>query len=226
MAGAVVVFAFVLSTVVPTLVCVLVARGIGLGVPEVQFGVWGPRVRQPIGASILTVTPWLFSSSYTLKDFPNREVHADASGASFHELNPMLRAAVVVAGPLSMLLACMLPMGVGALASFVAGFSQIVAGAISPFGSAQTLLAGFWGLASTQPWDALALLLTKFAAFNLLPLPSLPGGNALVQLIRWRRPDYPAGLGSVLFIGLMVTALIGLSWAAGAAWFILSGTGK
>jgi hypothetical protein len=68
-----------------------------------------------------------------------------------------------------------------------------------------------------------AVVLTKFVAFSLLPLPSLPGGNAILQLVRWRRQNYPQWFGILLQLGLLSVLLLVLSWVVAFVWFALHG---
>ncbi len=213
--------AILFFTVFSTLICFVAAKTIGLGVPLIELGVWGPKLNFSLGASKFRITPWLFASSYTIKESPNLDLYGDHPGKPFNAVNPLLRAAIIVCGPFGLLLLCTSILGATTFSVFKNGFWQIFAGALSPFGLAQILISSFWQAASVAPLEYGAVVLAKFAAFALLPLPSQSGGNAILQIVRWNRKDYPNYFGILFQLGMLGVLLLALSWAIAFAWFLL-----
>lgn len=218
---AIVVTALLIANVLPTVASALLARALGLAVPRVDLGVWRPRLRSDIGGTAVTLTPWQLSSSYLLKDAANRDDYPETPGRLFDSVPPLVRALVIVTGPLLLLLATVPALGMEAFTAFAAGFGQIVAGALSPFGEAQALLAGFRETAAATPVRSVAIVVSKLAAFALLPIPPQPGGNALLQLLRGRRLETPGWFGTVQLVGLLAVLAIAASWVAAGAHALL-----
>lgn len=122
------------------------------------------------------------------------------------------RLLVVLAGPLATL-------GVGLvlgapLAAFVRGFGQPVAGALAPTVEGARLLHALAELLRGPYLGALALLALKFAAFNLLPGPSLAGFQALEALASLvaRRPVKAPGW--VTAGGVVAVVALAVGWLA------------
>lgn len=211
---AIVVIALLIANVLPTVAAAVLARALGLAVPRVDLGVWRPRLRSRIGSTAVTLTPWQLSSSYLIKDAADQDDYPTTPGRLFGSVNPPGRALIVVSGPLLLLLATVPVLGASAFAAFAAGFGQIVAGALSPFGEAQALLAGFRETAAATPVRSVAIVVTKLAAFALLPIPPQPGGNALLQLLRGHRAGYPDWFAAAQLVGLLAVLGIVVSWVA------------
>lgn len=209
-----------LASTLTTLMTAALARALGVGVPAVEFGIGRPRLERQLHATRVRVTPWLLASSCTLKDDANLDLYGELPGRSFGTLHPLVRVAVVLAGPLAMLAACVAIGGPGAFTGFLLAFDQIVAGALSPLGQAQVYLAGFWRAAEPAPVVTGAALLAKFMAFQLLPLPMLAGGSAWLQLARWRQPDLPTWTRPTIYVGLvLILAMVG-AWTVALAAFL------
>lgn len=105
-----------------------------------------------------------------------------------------------------------------ALEAFLALPAQLLAGAVSPLGEAQVLLARAADALRSSPFPVvLALVMAKFAAFNLLPLPPLNGGAAVAALgRRLGLASYwpPAANGALLCLWMAVMALWALALGA------------
>ncbi|MBU4610260.1 site-2 protease family protein [Achromobacter sp. GG226] len=106
------------------------------------------------------------------------------------------------------------------LHAVVAGFGQIVAGAISPLDEAQGLIAqAEQALVGLPLLGVLGWVAAKLAAFNLLPLPAANGGFVLAALGRALgiQRYWPSGLTMLL---LFVYVAIAMSWlvAFGSYW--------
>lgn len=124
-----------------------------------------------------------FGGYVRMKDSRSEDLPAEQCHDAFDHQPGWLQAAI----PLG---ACATTLGVGILIlgapgwdAFVAGFSQILLGALAPLSTAQALLGSFFSFIEARGFVAsFGLLCTKTAAFNLLPLPALNGGDALLAL--------------------------------------------
>lgn len=149
------------------------------------------------------------------------------SGRTFQDLHWWERI-VLNSGPILLLLAVSAiilgPASAGR--SFIATYSQMLEGVRLGKQSAMPLLSGFINLIETGSLlTALAILATKEAAFNCIPIPSLNGGAILKELIpatlRRRIPQniYVLAqlLSFVLVFGLVIYWIFAFLIAAGFA---------
>lgn len=215
--------AVVITNVTPILIISALTKSLGVGVPKIQFGVWSPKLEFKFGTSSLIVTPWQLSSSCTVKDRANLDIYSNVPGTLFGDLHPLLRFLIAISGSIVLLASTVPVLGTQAFLSLLDGFSQVIEGALAPFSYAQELLAGFAQTARLQPITAGAIAITKLLAFSLLPLPPNNGGNALLQLIQWRRAEPPQWAGVVQHMGIFAILAIALSWACAAIAFAIHG---
>lgn len=211
--------AILLCVVVHLAAIAWLARYLGITVREVSIGL-GPTLVRGKGfrLGLFPVGGYVRLRSIHEEDVPVDEVRSTLEGASV-----IKQFAVALFGCLVLLvLACVLA-GSHALAAFLNMPTQIVAGAIPPFETAQKLLIE----TSTFLRDAPATLIlgvvaAKFAALNLLPLPALNGGAALGVLGRASgiaRVWPQAATNALLFVwlGLLALWLLALvTWLSGA----------
>lgn len=104
------------------------------------------------------------------------------------------------------------------IASVPTIWKAIVAGALSPLSEAQVLLASAGAQLKTA--DALSrvgLVFLVLGAFNLLPIPVLNGGNAIMSLVLDR--DSPLAA-TVFKIGLLALLLMVASWILALVGFV------
>lgn len=208
------------ASTVPVLVSAFGARALGVAVPRIELGVGRPRLEWRVGGTTICLTPWLFSSSCDLPGQDSPDLDADAPGRRFDEVHPLVRSAVALAGPLVVLGLCLLVPGSGSDAAFLQAFGQIVDGALDPLGQAQAYLAQYWNAANAAPMTTGAALLAKLMAFSLLPLPLLPGGNALLQLVRWKRRTLPDQASPMLLLSLLLILALVASWTVALVAFL------
>lgn len=157
------------------------ASMIGVTVREVSVGLGPTLIR--LGRFRLGLVP--ISGHVRLRstreeDVPAEEIRSALEGGSLAR-----QISLVLAGPLFLLALALAISGLHALAAFMNLPWQVIAGATSPFGAAQTMLgdaASF--LRSASPTLILGVVISKFACLNLLPLPSMNGGAALATLGR------------------------------------------
>lgn len=77
-----------------------------------------------------------------------------------------------------------------ALSYFYSGFSQFILGAVSPTGTAQEYFAQIHSFIVQAPFITILIaVMAKLAAFNLLPLPALNGGDMLMIIAKAGKPE-------------------------------------
>jgi len=113
---------------------------------------------------------------------------AEDDPSAFDNQPRLVRIALMLAGPAGILLLAMALRGSAGWPSFFHAFHQLIGGAIDPMGRGASMASDFLQFAARE--GALAtggVFAAKVAAFNLLPLPTLNGGLALIELVRPRR---------------------------------------
>lgn len=133
----------------------------------------------------------------------------------FDELPGYRRALTQLAGPLSLfLLACIVTLSI-AWRPVVSGWIDYVSGALAPRTRGVSLLVEAMTAIRTQPaLSLLGLICAKLAAWNLLPIPSLNGGSAIVDLC------LPSDEGGKRIAGLLSVVGMLILMAASIAWFV------
>jgi membrane-associated protease RseP (regulator of RpoE activity) len=116
--------------------------------------------------------------------YDNREHAADIPVENAYDRKPrVVRALAMLSGPLAMLLFGLTLTGEAGLASFAHGFFQVFEGALAPHTTGAGMVLGLLErFATAGVIAAFGTLLLKLAAFNLLPIPTLCGGVALLEL--------------------------------------------
>jgi membrane-associated protease RseP (regulator of RpoE activity) len=125
--------------------------------------------------------------------------------------------AVALAGPAAVLAlsACLLGPVEAALTA-AAVFEQILHG-LDPQRVAAPLRA--WEGLGASPVALAGVVLAKVAGFNLLPLPTLAGGHALLSLVR---PPFATRV-ALTVVGTLGLLVLGAGWAVGAWWWYSGG---
>ena len=196
----------------------LAGSALGVHLHWVTFG-WGPQLLRvsrlrvgvlPVGGAVR----FLHSVD---DDVPEAEWHQALDRRSTAE-----RLLVTLSGCAVLFALAIALQGRAAVEAFVALPGQLVAGTVSPFGEAQTLLRQIAAAAQSSSFPALlALVMAKCAALNLLPLPMLNGGAALAVLAdRWglARAWPPAGMRALLLLWVGVT----LAWLVALGAYVVS----
>ena len=144
-------------------------------------------------------------------------------GDSFRDIHPVKRVFISVAGCLSLVCLASISFGISeTFSKFLNGVSQIVLGAISPRTVGSELLYGLSiFLKENTIFACFALIATKLAAGNMIPIPILNGGDIVVTLIDWIKP-IPFKLREYLNqFGLLVVLTLMFSWFSAIFFFIL-----
>lgn len=116
---------------------------------------------------------------------------ADTANAYNHQ-PALVQAIVPLSGCVALVLLATLVLAGASVAEVIAGFRQVIVGAFGPTTTAQDYIQALYAVSTTDGFPAmLAVVATKVAAFNLLPLPMLNGGQALLALVPSNRNDTP-----------------------------------
>jgi membrane-associated protease RseP (regulator of RpoE activity) len=136
--------------------------------------------------------------------------HRDNEDMVRGRYNLAARLFVTLAGPTATLgLAALLLGQERALESTLNGFRQLLEGAWSPLEVGQHYVARLLG----SPFlTATGTLSAKMTAFNLLPIPLLSGGTALLSILLWRRDGRKAHA-IASWIGLLFALPFMVCWA-------------
>ena len=140
----------------------------------------------------------------------------------FAKLSLVRRLLTMLSGAIFLLLLSAALLGLDqAWSAFSSGFGQFVHGALAPLTYGQIMLSRLSDLLTKQPADAaLGALAAKMAAFNLLPIPTLNGGQALLEIVRPRFKDTNR-LSRIMVIGFTVIACQTVSWSVAVAKYVL-----
>lgn len=193
----------VASTLHPLAVA-LAGAALGATVVELSVGLWGPALAQQP-----TLRVGLIPGGYVL--FAGA---GEADGA-YNKLAPWRRAVIPLAGPV----------GIWALAATLLGIDEaIIAAARAPgqlFLVENRLIAvhalnAAAAYLQEPPTQVFGTILAKVAAFNLLPLPGLPAGDALGVLLEPRGAQ-PGPVLNTARVSLRLVAGLGVLFL-GACW--------
>ena len=139
------------------------------------------------------------------------------------DIHPLIRVLIAASGCLALLLFTAVCFGPRvALHHTLSGFSQIITGALSPIAIGTQLLQRLWQFVATESLlSTLALVASKEAAFNLLPLPALNGGDIILNLVSFVKPISESLRVKLTMAGTLVMLLIWLCWLIALVAFLL-----
>ena len=184
-----------------------------------RFRVQIERVKLGTGPQLFargkfTLAPLPFSAFVRMLD--TRETSEDVDRELAYDCQSRLvRVAIALSGPLALLLGAIALRGTTGWKSFLFAFGQILSGAIAPATRGVELASGYMQAAESGGFvTALGVVLSKMAAINLLPVPSLGGGMALCELLQpsARSPAYDKAVMAFQHIGLVALLLLLLPW--------------
>jgi membrane-associated protease RseP (regulator of RpoE activity) len=198
-------------------VMAVLGRLLGIAVRQVSLG-FGPVL---FSFGILQLRALPFGGSVTFKDTRSEDTTDEAPAEhgrvddAFDHQPRAVQVLLPLAGAASLAVVALLLHPGSALASIGHGFAQIVAGGVSPLGTAQGLIEGARAFATQQGFlPLLGMPAAKLAALNLLPLPAMNGGQALLALMkRDLHEDSSPWLQRLTEWGLWLCVALALSWA-------------
>jgi len=198
-------------------IMVFCARCLGLVIRSITFGI-GPTL---YAQGKLSIKALPFSGSLTLKDSREETLETNECLDAFN-FQPLWKQVLLpLSAPLCLLLMSLGLLGMQGWTSFLSAFTQIIDGALAPLSTAQDYLHAWDTYATTHTLPlAFALLTTKLCAFNLLPFAGLNGGQALLNLLRWGKPDAPWQASAMIWMLIPGLAILA-SWVAALAYHFL-----
>ncbi|WP_374517931.1 site-2 protease family protein [Undibacterium squillarum] len=157
-------------------------RAAGVAIREVSIGTGKEILRCglfsirciPFGASV---------SCWELQDLDEDE--AALRGATLYENQPVLvRTMIILSGNLGLIVLALVLAGSEGWEAFTSGFSEFFSGALNPEVNGVQYLQSAQSYISTHSWlNYLPFVAAKVAAWNLLPLSSLNGGQMVMLLL-------------------------------------------
>lgn len=193
-----------------------VAHAWGIAIRSIAYGL-GWKVFQ---TGILTINALPIGGYVRLKD-SREEPLAEADCHDAYDFQPRLvQALVPLSGATFLLVVALWTLGREGWDLFLSGFGQVFSGALGPYSDAQGHLRRFQDfLGSHDALQSLGLVCAKLAALNLLPLPLLNGGHAIIALAGLRPPSrlwdalHKVGLTVLLpLYGAWIVAVVAFFW--------------
>jgi hypothetical protein len=189
-----------------------VARLVGAQVLEVGFG-FGKTLFKLGIVSVKMVPGGGFVRMYDSSEGNSPPV--PRTGTAYNELPRLSRVAAVLAGSTALVAFAVALRGSAGWHSVRSGFTQILHGTFAPATEGAGLVTQ---LATTQQTRGtltlFAIICAKFAAYNLLPLPPISGGQALVILLRPRGHFGDLLESKLQVVGVWLICALMVSWLA------------
>jgi hypothetical protein len=193
------------ATAVHVLAVAVGGRLLGGEVEEVAIGTdraWAIRVDEP---------------RITLGFVPGGWVRfrgaGDARAPGYEQLAAWRRALAPLFGPAAVLVVSSMMLGPAATLSAATSAPGQLLAALHPWTAAPPVLDAAWALLDAPGRVVVGTVCAKIAAFNLLPLPTLAGGQAILAALPLPAP-LKDGLGMV---GAVATAWLFVAWGV-AVW--------
>lgn len=203
-------------------VVALLGRWLGIAIREVSFGV-GPVL---LSAGVFRLRALPLGGSVAFKDTqtetPPPGVGDKWAADAFDHQPRAVRVLLPLCGVAALAAVAFALRPGSAGASVAHGFVQIVSGALAPLSTGRQLIDGAMHVASLGFVPLLGMLAAKVAALNLLPLPSMAGGQALLALLDPSPREMPPWKASLLQGSVWPMLALALSWAAAIGMFALS----
>ena len=189
------------------------------------FGVKVMEVSYGIGPTLLSVGKFKFQpipiGGY-VRALDSREeelTDEDLSGALNHQ--PVATQVFLpLSGCILIILISFLILGESAITSLISGFQDVIFGALRPLTEGQEIIQRSRDfIQSSTLITVIAVVQLKFVALNLMPLSTLNGGQAIVNLLKMGKPavDWE----NIVFkISLLVALVIALSWGSALLYYV------
>ncbi|SEF32544.1 site-2 protease family protein [Variovorax sp. NFACC27] len=185
----------------------------GITVRAVSLG-FGPRLLS-LGIFHLHAVP--LGGNVRFKDTQEEGVPfdkpADYFDDAFDHKPRTVQVLIPLAGVAALIVVALVLRQGAAVPSVVHGFAQFLMGALDPLTTGRQLVSGATAFAGQHAFlPLLGMLAAKLAAVNLLPVPSLNGGQALLTLVTRDLRETPAWRRRLTVAGLLVWVALVASW--------------
>lgn len=205
--------ALALLTCIPLLAMAAFGRACGITVRQVSLG-FGPRVLS-FGIFQLHAVP--LNGSVRFKDTREEgepfDKPADYFDDAFNHKSRMVQVLLPLAGVAALAAVAIVLRGQAAIPSLTHGFAQVLTGALDPLSTGRQLVDGVAAFARLHAFPSLlGMLAAKMAAVNLLPLPFMNGGHALLTLVTRDLRETPAWQHKLMAVSVWVWLALLASW--------------
>jgi membrane-associated protease RseP (regulator of RpoE activity) len=186
----------------------LLAKAFGIAIRRVSYGL-GPTL---YSTAVLQIKALPLSGHVKFKDSREESLEVDDRADAFNHQPIWKQVVIPLAGNACLVLFAVGVLGSEGWASFVRGFFQVFEGALSPLGAGQSNLESFQRFVSDRSLVAVfALVASKLAAVNLLPFGAFNGGQMLMTVVRFGRPELSAEQAITRF-GILLTLILLIGW--------------
>jgi membrane-associated protease RseP (regulator of RpoE activity) len=196
-----IIIAICIATSLHVLVMAAVARLVGAKVEEVSLFYGKKILKTKFG-----------DTTFSLGTIPlGGYVKCDED---FQNLHPLKRTLAPLCGCLALLILAMAVFGATeGFQKMARGFYQIASGVFAPRTQGALLVLTLFRFAEASTFLAcVALVASKLAAFNLLPIPTLSGGDILLTLTGWIKPLSEKLRERIQIFGFIALLIIMLCW--------------
>lgn len=212
------VFAVAMGAVVHLGAMAVAAEAFKVAVHQVVIG-WGPALFS-FGRWTLKLLPFGgFVKVRDTRDEPPHEWQELAPADAINGRSRTVQAAILLSGPVALVLLAVAVRGADGLWSTAAGFTQILRGALD-HDYAHELFDKLGETAQHGLLPVFAITAAKIAAFNLLPLPALNGGQALIAFVCGPSLTRPPWLVRLQTLGVWLTIFLGLLWLVAVVTYV------
>jgi len=206
------------------LVAAIAAAGFasGVSIRQISLGV-GPVIL-PFGKFV--VRSFLFAGWVKFKD-TRADAHDDTSAQvtsedAYNHQPRIIQAVIPLAGPASLAAVAFVLGHEKDLSEVFSGFRQIFLGSLQPLSVAQAYIGATQTAVATGGFGALTgVLAAKLAAFNLVPLPMLNGGQALFALLRKPGDELVSWEAQLTKWAVLPWSALMLSWFVACAYYLV-----
>ncbi len=143
-----------------------------------------------------------------------RTKQIDEFSKGFDDLHRLRRVMIVAAGTAAVAVVALTCLGpIDGMRSIWHGFREVVRGGLHPLSIGTSLVRSLLKLIQARPYTTgLGIVAAKMAAFNLLPLLPLDGGQILWTLAAWRARFFERIYLGAAYVGYVATLILTCGW--------------
>jgi len=201
------IFSMAVATLLHLLAMAVTAKLFRVKIVELSYGI-GPKIFCLSKVSVRLIP---FAGSLQMIDSRANEIEESELKYAYDHKSKLTRFLIALSGCAFLLAVGYFSFGKDTTQIFIGSFNKILTGVFSPFGSAQTFIESARGFVlSNSVSTILSATAIYFSAINLLPIPVLNGGQALLEIV-----DISEKLkGALTVVGVLTFFLMLLSWVS------------